>query len=177
MTSASPGLLNYTQIRERMRRHPLRQSEIPVEHAVSLPLPTRRSGTPGYVFFSSPAVRKPGVPMVQGAPDRWWVLSALGAHVDVYALVSVVPFADRETDWEPVEIPPPHATIQEMQASLIEFEALMDLTVQEFFSGKAADPEDAATVWKALDAQIAKPLMEQYRSLAGDFFEWLGEKQ
>jgi hypothetical protein len=177
MTTAVPALLNYTQIRERMRRHPLRQSEIPVEHAVSLPLPTKRFGASGYAFFSSPAVRRPGVPTVQSAPDRWWVLSALGAHIDLYTLVSIFPLGPEGSAWEAVELPATAATIQELQASLKEFEALMDLTVPDFFAGKPADPEHAATVWKALEEQVPKPLLEQYRALAGDFFEWLGEKQ
>jgi hypothetical protein len=157
-----------------MRRHPLRQSEIPIEHAVSLPMPTRRFGSPAYAFFAAPAIRRPGAPTVHGAPDRWWVLSALGAHVEVYAVTSIFSFAENGQVWESTEVPAPTATIPELQSSLKEFEALMDVTVPDFFSGASADPEHASTVLRALGEQIPRPLMDQYRALARDFFEWLG---
>ena len=71
-------LLTYSEARKRQRNHCLRQSEIPVEHAISLPLPTKRWGKPSYAYFASPSLRSPGHPVEQGAPDRWWVTDAHG---------------------------------------------------------------------------------------------------
>ena len=57
-----PAYINYGEIRQRQRTHVLRQTEVPVDHAVSLPLPTLRWGRPAYACFASPAIRRPGQP-------------------------------------------------------------------------------------------------------------------
>src|SRR5215470_12331995 len=94
MKTMQVHLLSFSQIRERQKTHPLRQSEVPVEHAVSLPLPTKRWGEPAYAFFASPAFRIPGKPVEQGPPDRWWAVKAHGGAIMIYALWSVVRYTE-----------------------------------------------------------------------------------
>ena len=57
--SSSTTLLSYQEFRKRQATHMLRQTEIPVEHAISLPLPTLRWNRPAYIAFASPAIRRP----------------------------------------------------------------------------------------------------------------------
>src|SRR5437764_15393128 len=91
--------LSYSDIRQKQRNSSLRQAEIPVEHAVSLPIPTLRFGSPVYAGFASPALRQPEQPMRQGAPDRWWAVDARSGHLALYALATVVPIAP-DANWE-----------------------------------------------------------------------------
>lgn len=165
------SLLPYAEIRDRMRHHPLRQSEVPVEHAVSLPLPTRRCATPGYAFFASAATRSTGEPVLQAAPDRWWALSARSGHLLIYALWDVHPFADGR--WESQQLPPVSSTIQELQQSLKEIGELIDSVVPDFFDGGAGDGARRQTLLRKLSAILPAPLLPQYRALTTDFFEWL----
>ena len=46
MNTADTKWLSYSDVRQKQRNSPLRQAEIPVEHAVSLPMPTLR-----FAFF------------------------------------------------------------------------------------------------------------------------------
>src|SRR5262245_1516343 len=94
MNATQPNWLNYTTIMKRQKTPALRQTEIPVEHYVSLPLPTKRWAEPGYAFFASPARRVAGQPMIQDAPDRWGVLAAHGGRLMVYALCEAISFVE-----------------------------------------------------------------------------------
>src|SRR5260370_32366411 len=92
-TRSASTYLPYEQIRAYATGHPVRHAEVPVEHALSLPLPTLRWSVAGYATFAGPAVRAPGRPMQLGAPDRWWVVGAQRRELAVYALTSSLPFA------------------------------------------------------------------------------------
>src|SRR5215471_18837736 len=88
--------------RELGRHHSLdalRTTDIPVGYLLSLPLPTRRCGRPGYALFASATSRRPGEPRQQQAPDRWFVIDAVTGHLLIYALTTVLPFGDAAT-WE-----------------------------------------------------------------------------
>src|SRR5947209_18594491 len=114
MSDSGKLYLSYKEMRKNQRIHMLRQAEIPVEHAISLPLPTQRLPDPGYVFFASPAIRRPKEPMEQGAPDRWWVVDAHNGQLLIYALWEVMPFA-RGVSWTTQTLPTPVQTLEEQQ--------------------------------------------------------------
>ena len=172
MNSVQKQIITYSQIRERMNRHTLRQSEIPVGHAVSLPLPTKRWGRPSYAFFASPSRRVPGQPAEQGAPDRWWVLDACGGHLIVYALYSAIPFTD-EVEFSATSLPLATASIQDMRQSLERITGMMDQAVAAFFTDDAGDPSVRSALKDELIKIFPDPLLPQYRALAPDFFSWL----
>lgn len=164
-------ILPYSEIRERMRAHPLRQAEIPIEHAISLAMPTRRFGVPGYVYFASPATRSVGDPVRQSPPDRWWVLSAQTGGLLIYALWEVQPFAEQE--WSVSELPPVLFSVVELRQSLEKIEQLLDQVVADFFAGQAGNRAALHTLSALLSANLPAPLLPQYRTLAPDFFAWL----
>lgn len=168
-TTISP--LPHAEIRDRMRRHPLRESEIPVEHAVSFPLPTKRCETPGYAFFASPATRRAGEPVLQGAPDRWWILSARSGQLLIYALWDIHPFA--EGPWGSEQLPPVSATIVELRQALTEVEEAIDSLAPDFFEGRPGDGARRLMLLRKLSEILPAPLLPQYRALTPDFFQWL----
>jgi hypothetical protein len=172
MTTGEKQLLSYSEARSRQRTHPLRQTEIPVEHAVSLPLPTRRWVGPGYAFFAAPSTRVPERPPVQGAPDRWWVVDAHGGRLILYALCAAVPFAPGTT-WGDSDLPPVTRSLDELRGALQQIGVWMDAAAPEFFAGRPGDPALRLTLAEALKAHLPPPLQPQYRALAADFFAWL----
>ena len=172
MSAAKEKLLSFSEARERQRSHPLRTYEIPVEHAVSLPLPTRRWGTPAYASFASPALRRPGQPVEQGAPDRWWAVGAHGGRLIIYALWKAAQYADG-VNWTTVALPQVTATIAELKEALSRIEELMDALVQAFFAGEGGDVQGRKALSDALEAYLPEPIKLQYRALAPDFFAWL----
>jgi hypothetical protein len=172
MNTALIRLLTFTEVRDRMRNHPLRVSEVPVEHAVSLPLPTKRWMEPCYAFFASPALRRPGQPVEQGAPDRWWAMSAHGGRIIIYALAKALPLAD-EANWETVTLPLMSLTIEELKQVLKHIEELLNELAPSFFAGEAGNTQTRKALAAALLDHLPQPLVPQYRALAPDFFAWL----
>ena len=170
MERPQPRPLGYSEVHKKAHAHLLRRAEIPVEHYVSLPLPTCRLGEPCYAFFASPALRRPGQPTRQGAPDRWFALAAHGARLLTYNLCRVVPFGDGFAE---VELPAPAATIAELRQLVTDVDAMGDVLAPEFFADKDAERETAAAFLDALGALVQEPLLAQYRALAPDFFAWL----
>ncbi len=165
-------VLTYSEIRNVQRTHPLLKSQVPVEHAVSLPIPTKYAGRLGYAFFAASASRHPGQPMRQGAPDRWWVFDAHGsASVIIYALCAAQPLG-AET-WQAVTLPPIAGTIADLKAALADLEAKMNALTPVFFAGDAGDTRAKQDLSAALKAVLPEPLQPQYRALAPDFFAWL----
>jgi hypothetical protein len=150
----------------------LRQAEIPVEHAISLPLPTKRLPDPGYVFFASPAIRSPKEPIEQGAPDRWWVVDARNGRLMIYALWKVMPF-DRSVSWTTQTLPIPVQTLEEQQAALESIESLIDTLAVAFFTNEAGEQAMRKALLEALETFLPAPLLPQYRTFAPDFFAWL----
>lgn len=168
----SATYLSYKEIRKRQRTDELSQSEIPTEHEVSLPLPTKRWLGPAYAFFASPALRRPGQPMEQGAPDRWWVVDAHGGRLIVYALWEAVAYA-KEVNWSSVTLPPVTGNIAEQQEKIAALELLIDTLVPAFFANEAGDASTRKALIEALHAYIPEPLLPQYSALTPDFFAWL----
>lgn len=172
MNAVPKTLLTYSEIRNQQRMHPLRQYEIPVEHAVSLPLPTKRWGSSGYAFFASPGVRRPGYSTEQGAPDRWWVVEACGGHILIYAQWKALPFTDG-VSWTTVQLPSVSLSVAELQKALDEIEGKMNTLVPAFFEEKAAASDIRKSLLDQLLTYLPQPLITQYRGLAPDFWQWL----
>ncbi|WP_327046604.1 hypothetical protein OG320_01495 [Microbispora sp. NBC_01189] len=172
--SNQPGLrlLPYEQIRKEFTGHPLRQSEVPVEHAVSLPLPTLRWSAPAYAVFAGAARRAPGSPPELSTPDRWWALAASGRHVLAYNLVSAVPFTD---DLPPGPVSPATAprSIAQAREGLRVVGELMDEAAPLFFRGETGAGTLRSDLTEALAAEISPEVRPWYRALVPDFFAWL----
>lgn len=167
-----PTFISYGEIRKRQRTHMLRQTEVPVEHAVSLPFPTLRWGLPAYACFASPAIRRPGQPAEQEPPDRWWAVDAATGHLVVYARWSAVPFAG-DVAWIRVSLPAPSGSIAALQSLMQTVDLLMESLAPAFFAGQPGDAQARQALASALAAFIAEPLWPQVQALAPDFFAWL----
>jgi len=172
MNTQDTKWLAYSDIRQRQRNSPLRQAEIPIEHAVSLPMPTLRFGTPVYASFASPAHRQPQQPMQQGAPDRWWAVDATSGHLVLYAMVTAVPII-AGADWTTVTLPTVERSVEELRQTLAQIEEQMNALAPAFFAGEAADASARAALAQSLQAILPDPLLPQYRAMASDFFHWL----
>ena len=167
-------LLTFSEVLARWRAHPLRQSEIPIEHEVSLPIPTKRWGEPAYVFFAAPGVREKGRRSQTGAPDRWWAIAAHGGRVLAYALLDVVPLVDVPRSEREAAAGSP-ATVAEHRQRLSTIEALMDTLALAFFEGRQPDEALKGTLATTLAAHVGAERLDGYRAFAPDFMAWLGD--
>ncbi len=165
-------LIGYTELRERQKSHVLIRSEVPTEHAISLPLPTLSWGEPAFAFFAAPALRRPDEPMQQGAPDRWWVMGAHGGRLLVYALCKAVPFPSGGR-FEGVTLPRLTIARDELRQSLKAVETSLDTLAPHFFAHEPGDELQRKQLGAMLAELLPKPLQPQYRALVPDFFSWL----
>lgn len=150
----------------------LQRSDVPVEHAISLPLPTLRCQVPGFASFASPALRRPDQPPEQGVPDRWWVVDATNGQLLLYALTREVPFGD-EKSWKPVTEPSPSGNVAELRKAQEQIERQLDELAPAFFDHQAIPGEKRYAFLQALRAYLGPDLIPQYQALAPDFFAWL----
>jgi hypothetical protein len=165
-------LLPYSAISTLQSSLLLRQYEIPVTHAVSLPLPTLRAHAPGYVSFAAPAHRAPGQPQLQDAPDRWWIYSATSGQLIAYNLCVANPFAEGLI-FNQQQLPKPAMSLEalkELQASVT---SLMELLAGQFFAEQSGDTALRKRLLELLTALIPGALQPVYRAVAPDFFSWL----
>lgn len=165
------SLLAYSDVVAGSRKVTSRQGEVPIGHAVSLPMPTRRFGFPAYAAFASPAVREPEQAVVQGPPDRWWLLDARTGGVALFALCSVFRFV--ESAFGKVVLPHPLGTVAELRQQLNEIQNQMDKLAPCFLRGEDGEPEARHRLHQALKNRIPDVLWLQYESLAPDFLAWL----
>lgn len=167
-----PTFLPYSEVRKRQRTHVLRQTEVPIDHAVSLPLPTLRWGRPAYACFAGPALRRPGAPAEQAPPDRWWAVDAANGHLVAYALWSAVPFADG-VQWSRVVLPAPVGGIAALQSLVETIELLIESLAPAFFDRQPGDAQARQALAEALRVFVPEPLRPQVQALTPDFFAWL----
>lgn len=168
-------LLGYARARADFATHQLRVGDIPVEHEISLPVPTLRFGAPGYAGFAGPARRRPGQPLRLGAPDRWWVLGAARRGLLVYARTTAVPFTagPLRPDW--AELPPVTRDLDAIEEDLRLLDSLAQRAVPEFFDGRPGDAALRADLAAVLTAHVTPQITDWYRALTPDFFAWLEE--
>jgi hypothetical protein len=165
-------LIPFDQLVKRRGTDALRQQEIPDTHAIALGLPTMRAQHPGYAFFAAPALRVPGRPQVQDAPDRWWVISAENGKLLLYALQDVFPFSG-DASKRREELTPPNCTLEEFKGRLGRLRVLVDAAAPKFFRGEAVSKEARGRILELLEQVIPEQLHEHYRALVPDFYTWL----
>ncbi len=169
---AESQLLTYPELRARLNQHWLAQYELPTEFTRSIPLPTLRWGIPGYAVFASPVVRRPGLPLEQGAPDRWFVVDAYQANVVLYARCQACHFAPGES-WGSVTLPQTHQSLAEARAQLARLEGLLDALAPKFFTAEPIAAPHRQTLLLELSITLPQPLHDQYQALTPDFYHWL----
>ena len=170
--NAMLAVLDYPEIRRRQAQLRIRLDEVPVEHHVSLPLPSLRGGEPAYACFAGPAVRAPGAPLRVGTPDRWWVVRATDLRLVTYALVRSVAFAPTLSPG-PVLVPQTGRSMRELRADEELLDGLMTTAAARFFAGESPGGALADDLTGALATLVPAALMPWHRALTPDFFTWL----
>ena len=137
--------------------------------------PTLRWSEPAYALFTSTfsVVSRDGVPR-QGSPESWVAVSAANLRLLTLSRVDIFSFAPGR-HWETVELPQTKITIEERQSQIAIFDELMNQVTPSFFGGEDTHHHERSALTKLLDENISKPIFEQTRCLAPDFFEWLYE--
>lgn len=164
-------LVPYLQVRKEFLDHPVRHTEVPVEHAISLPVPTLRWSLPGYAGFAGPATRTPGQPLRLGIPDRWWALHAEHRGLIGYGLTAALPFAALGAD--PVLVDRSGRSVADAHEDLQLLDELMDQAAASFLASSAADGALRNDLLEALTTNVTDPVLPWYRAFAPDFFSWL----
>ncbi|MFM9965321.1 MAG: hypothetical protein ACKV2Q_29395 [Planctomycetaceae bacterium] len=164
--------LKYSEVRQRMQRHYLRQAEVPAEHEVSLPWPTLQSGRPAFAFFASPAARQPGLPLRQWPPDRWWIVDGVSGQLLKYNLCQIEPLVS-ETEWSVVDVPAPASSVAAVRQLLVDIEQLSDDLAAAFFRGEPADPALRESLVNILRHMFPAMILDQCRAVAPDYCRWL----
>lgn len=173
-----PQLLPYRELSLRPSASALRaavfprESEVPSGYAVSLALPTRRWFGPGFAYFASPATRRPGEPVQQKSPDRWWVVDAHTGRVIAYALVAAIPFHEG-LPWGDVQWTASSASIPQQRDAYERLAIVIDRIAPFFFRGETLPSAERKALTDVLAELIPAALMVQYRALVPDFFSWL----
>lgn len=162
----------YKQIRKNFAEHAVRHTEVPIEHAISLPIPTLRWSLPAFAGFAGPAVRAPGRPLRLAPPDRWWALDAEGRRLIGYGLIRALPFSD-EFEGNEVIVERDGRSLADLQEDLRLLDQLMDQAVPPFFAGAQSDAVIRVDLLEVLTAQVTDAVAPWYRRLAPDFFQWL----
>lgn len=173
MDTAETQWMTYRRALEWSRSAAVRLAEVPLEHAVSLPLPTRRRGVAAYVQFAAPALRIPDQGVVQDAPDRWWLLAARGGYLLAYALVASIDLVPQQT-FGRSELAPATDSVAQRRAALAAFSAAMESAAVDFFDGRAATAQQQEALQQLLRAVVPDALLAQHRAYAPDFFSWTG---
>jgi hypothetical protein len=172
MTAPVPQpLLPYADLRRGFAHPAVRDAEVPTGHSVSLPVPTLRQGVAGYAGFAGPALRRPGVPLRLGTPDRWWVVDAGRGALLSYGRTAAIPFAD-DLPAGPVTVDLGR-TVAEAREDLAVLTELIDTVAPRFFAGDDADPAARRATADQLTAVVGAGTVAWYRALAPDFFAWL----
>ena len=164
----------YAGMRKEFSEHAVRRSEVPVEHWISLPMPTRRWAVPGYAGLACPALRAPRQPLRLRQPDRWWLLGASHGELLAYARTSVLPFvaAPDAPTAETVTVPP---SARLTAAAVLEDRRVLDETMERvigpFFVGEPGDAALRADLITIIGLQAGAPeVLAWYQALAPDFF-------
>lgn len=162
----------YDQLRKEIVDHPVRHTEMPTEHAISLPVPTLRWSVPAVACFAGPAARAPGRPLRLGTPDRWWALHPQSRRLVGYGLVAALPFAGTGLADE-VVVDRTGRTIGEVAEELRLLGELMDAAAPAFFAGGPADATLRHDLLAVLTSAVTPAALPWYQALAPDLLSWL----
>jgi hypothetical protein len=169
--NTSTSYLAYDRIRQFREIRLVIQSHVPVEHEISLPLPTKRFQVPGYACFASPALRSPGQPLEVDAPDRWWTVDARSGLLVNYSLCLAIPFTSKPLN--SLIVPATSDPIQTLQQRLHDLGSQIESQAPAFFDGQERPPAERAVLLGLLQAAISPVLLPEYQELVPDFFAWL----
>lgn len=162
----------YEEITKEFAGHPVRAAEVPVGHHVSPLLPTRRWSLPAYAAYTCPAVRLPEEPLELDTPDSWLAIDAENGSLLAYALVSVVPFADRLPEG-PVTVRPVGRSLAAVREDRRRFGELMTEAAPAFFAGADGDPAVRSDLAEMLAQVLPAEALPWDEGLAPDFFAWV----
>jgi hypothetical protein len=171
--ATEPEPMRYQRVRAEFAAHPVRRADVPVQHALSLPVPTRRWGRPAWAGFAGAAHRVPDRPLRLAVPDRWWALLADRPRLLAYNLTAAAPFTDAALT--PVEVDHRDRTVTDLREDLRQLDELMDAVAPAFLADRAGRElaEPCGDLAEVFSAYVTAAALGWYRALAPDFFGWL----
>jgi hypothetical protein len=172
MTLGPERHLTLAEVMERQKTHWLRQAEVPIEHYVSIPLPTTRWAGAGYACYAAPALRRRGEPTSVSPPTHWWVVAANGGHLVVYALYAAVPYA-QDLPAGPEIMRAPAGSIAEIKDQIAEIGELAEKLVPQFFAGQPGDADRRLRLAALLQSHMPGRVGEWQRALTPEFWAFL----
>jgi hypothetical protein len=164
--------VSYRQLRREFAEHPVRQAEVPIEHAISLPVPTRRWSVASFAGFAGPARRAPRQPLRLGAPDRWWAVGTGRGRLVAYGLTAALPFGATAGP-ELVVVDRTGRSLAGAEEDLRRLDELMDQAAAAFLAGSAGDRLVRSDLLEVFALNVTDAVLPWYRALAPDFFDWL----
>jgi hypothetical protein len=174
------NLIPYARMRKEIGEHAVRRTEVPVEHSISLPMPTARWAAPGYAGFACPALRAPRQPLRLRQPDRWWLFGASHGELLAYARTTVLPFRAAQAGPAPETVTLPLVTrpVAAVLEDLRVLDETMERAIGPFFNGEPGDAALRADLAAIISVQAGAPaVLSWYQALVPDFFRWLGQQQ
>jgi hypothetical protein len=165
------AIINYAEFRQQQYTHFLYQYEIPTEYYVSLPMPTRRFGTPAYVLFSSPSSAHPGQLVSVDVPQMWWTIDAQRAKILLYAQTNILPFSKQK--FERCTLPKVDRSLDEQEALLQTLENLLTEAANIFFQNETVEINLQTSLRENLRSYLPQVIFPLYQAISPDFFEWL----
>ncbi len=172
MTLGPQRYLTMAEVMERQKTHWLRRAEVPIEHYVSIPLPTTRWAEPGFACFAAPALRRRGERTRISPPVQWWVVAANGGHLIVYARFAAVPYA-QELPTEPEIMPTPQGSIAELKDQLAEIGELAGKLATRFFAGQPGETDQRRRLAALLQSHLPGRVGEWQAGLTPEFLDWV----
>jgi hypothetical protein len=151
--------------------HFLRRWEIPLEHHLSLPLPTQRYGEPAFAFYACPIVREPPAAPRCRPPDRHWAFSANSGALLFYAQISVLPLAPPGESWSVVTLEASADTVTALVDQLNALAPIMDRASAAFFDGEGYPHGEQLA--EEFVRTVGRSVLPFYRAMAPDFLGWL----
>jgi hypothetical protein len=162
----------YRELRRDFADRAVRRAEVPVEHAVSLPVPTLRWSVASFAGFAGPALRVPRQPLRLAPPDRWWAIDARSCRLVAYGLTSALPFGASGGS-ELVVADRSGRSVADVEDDLRRLDELMDRAAGPFLNGAAGDPLARRDLVEVFALNVTDAVLPWYRALAPDFFGWL----
>lgn len=142
-----PPIMSYIELLKKQAKHPVRLAEVPLEHALSLPLPTKRCGTPGYAFFASPTVRA----------------DARSEHLPLDAPCEAMPFSQGET-WKPESRTPRNRSLAPVEKEQAELVTMLTAQAPSSLPANPALEQDVMGFLNDWSTSLPEPLLTQYRA-------------
>jgi small nuclear ribonucleoprotein (snRNP)-like protein len=165
------NLKSYSIFRKEQFNSFIRQTEIPIENYISLPIPNIKNNKHLYSYFSCTSQRtadekQSKVIVVYGGVNKKWNLSAEnGSIFDFESMDSI--------SVENVAVEVSSMTLSELKKTVSEFDEKMNIVSKNYFNDIETHKIEKKIVLDLMEKIIPAELRQIYKELNLNFFNWL----